>query len=128
MATVTVDSGVASRPSRSETREQMARLIAFVFALDFALLLVTVPTALLAKFGTLNPEGLQWLTGNPIIDFGWIVPLWLGTLAVQDAYSHRTFTRGSDEFRAVLRASITAALVGALLCYFINYDLSRGFY
>ena len=52
------------------------------------------------KFRTESPKaGIQWFTGYPVIDFGWLVPLWLGALVVQDAYSKRQFARGTSSSR-----------------------------
>ncbi|MGZ4436089.1 MAG: sugar transferase [Nocardioidaceae bacterium] len=129
MATVTVepDAGPTTRP---RTRQQLVRVIALVALLDVAVVVAAVPAALLLRFGTelWHAPGIIGLTGEPMVDFGWVVPLWLLTLATQDAYSRRKFARGAEEFKTVLRSSITAALVGAMLCYLVNYDLSRGFY
>src|SRR3954452_18279628 len=116
--------------TRPRVREQLGRVIVLVFVLDAVVLSLAVPVALTLKFGWGNwhPAGIEWLTGVPLIDFGWVVPLWLGVLFVQDAYSRRQFARGGDEFKTILKGSVNAALVASVLAYLVNYDMSRGFY
>lgn len=130
MTAVKVARRTRPAPVRARTRDQIARVIAIVFLLDASMLTLAVPLAVTIKFGAghWRPDGIQWLTGHPIIDFGWVVPLWLGTLVVQDAYSRRLFARGSDEFKTVIRGSVAAAFLTSMLAYLINYDMSRGFY
>ena len=92
--------------------------------------MITVATliAFAVKFGTLTdrPTRVDWLTGIPLIDFGWMVPAWIVSLLVQDAYSKRQFARGTDEFKTLLKGSLTAAAAIAMIAYLINYDMSRG--
>jgi exopolysaccharide biosynthesis polyprenyl glycosylphosphotransferase len=116
--------------SRPRVRVQLGRVIALVLVLDAVVLSLAVPVALTLKFGWGNwhPAGIQWLTGVPLIDFGWVVPLWLAVLFVQDAYSRRQFARGADEFKTILKGSVNAALLASVLAYLVNYDMSRGFY
>ena len=115
---------------RPGIRVQMSRVLALVFALDVLAVALAVPAAISLKFGPGNwhPDGMQWFTGVPVVDFGWVVPLWLAALALQDAYSRRRFARGADEFKAVLKGSLSAALVASVLLYLVNYDMSRGYY
>ncbi len=126
LATVADASAVAAlRPVRA----QFARVIVAVFLLDTLALAAAVPLALLVKFRIESPTaGIEWFTGYPVIDFGWLVPLWLGALVVQDAYSKRQFARGTDELKAVIKGSLAAAAVASMLLYLVNYDMSRGFY
>ena len=127
VATVEADAPVVAAPR--SVRAQFTRVIATVFVLDALVLVAAVPLALLLKFRTDSPEaGIQWFTGYPVIDFGWLVPLWLGALVVQDAYSKRQFARGTDELKAVLKGSLAAAAVASMLLYLVNYDMSRGYY
>ena len=129
MAIATVEADAPAVAAARPVRAQFARVIAVVFLLDAVVLTAAVPLALLVKFRTGRPEaGIQWFTGYPVIDFGWLVPLWLGALVVQDAYSKRQFARGTDELKAVLKASLAAAAVASMLLYLVNYDMSRGYY
>jgi len=130
MTAVSVEPTARPVVAPARTRAQLTRVIGLVVLLDLLVVTASVPLALLVKFGPgWWPDGeIQWFTGVPAVDFGFVVPLWLVTLAAFDAYSRRNFARGSDEFKVVLRASFTAALVGAMLCYVVNYDLSRGFF
>src|SRR3954452_6755340 len=116
--------------TRPRVREQLGRVIVLAFVLDAVVLSLAVPAAISLKFGWGNwhPAGIEWMTGIPLIDFGWVVPLWLGVLFVQDAYSRRQFARGGDEFKTILKGSVNAALLASVLAYLINYDMSRGFY
>jgi exopolysaccharide biosynthesis polyprenyl glycosylphosphotransferase len=129
VATVTAAAGSATQ-HRVTTRRRMARALAFVGVLDVLLLTAAVPLALWLQFGAVmwHEPTIIPLTGVPVVDFGWVVPFWFADLVLADALSRRTFARGAEEYRAVLRGSIAAALVGAMLCYLVNYDLSRGFY
>ena len=101
-----------------------------MFVLDALTIALSLVLAVWLKFGFSEwpPDGIQWLTGIPVIDFGWILPLWLAVLSVQDVYSRRHFARGADEFKTLLKGSLSAALVASVLAYLINYDMSRGFY
>ena len=132
MAAVTVEPHLAipRTAARARVGQQLSRVIGLVFVLDVLMVVLAVPVAVSLKFGPGNwhPDGIQWLTEVPALDFGWIVPVWLGSLAVSDAYSRRQFARGADEFKAVLRGSVFAALVVSMLAYLINYDMSRGYY
>lgn len=120
---------VSSRVGKS-TREYTARVIGLVLILDATVLALSVVIAMGLRFGYGNwhPGGVEPLTGYPLVDFGWVVPLWLVTLAAQDAYSRRQFGRGMDEFKTVLRGSLLAALIASMLAYLVNYDMSRGYY
>ena len=120
----------APTPARPRAGAQLARVIPLVVALDAAMLALAVVVGIGLKFGLFvwRPAGVEWLTGIPLVDFGWVVPLWLLVLAAVDAYSPRHFARGADEFKTVLRGSLLAALAGSMLAYLVNYDMSRGYY
>ena len=131
MATISVASRVGPATLLApRTRTHLVRMIALSFVLDAAVLALSVPVAVSLKFGVgvWRPPDIQWFTGVPAIDFGWIVPLWLVALAAQDVYSRRQFARGADEFKSLLKGSMNAALVASVLVYLVNYDMSRGFY
>ncbi|KRA37432.1 MULTISPECIES: sugar transferase [unclassified Nocardioides] len=111
-------------------RSRMARLIVVTALLDLVTVALAATTAIGIKFGygTWPPTGIEWLTGVPLVDFGWIVPVWMLSLALADAYSRRQFAQGTDEFKCVLRGSVGAAGAIAMLAYLINYDMSRGYF
>lgn len=130
MTAVNVDPRVAQRPATASAREQLSRVIGVVFVMDAVVLVLAVVLSASLKFGPGNwsPSEVEWLTGYAVVDFGWVVPMWLVTLAAQDAYSRRQFGRGVDELKTLFRGSVLAALLGAMLAYLVNYDMSRGFY
>ena len=105
-------------------------VVASVLVLDGVIVCASIVAAVWLRFGLdpWPPAGSTAFTGIPAVDFGWILPVWLCCLAVQDVYSQRRFARGSDEFKALLKASVNAALVVSVVAYLINYDISRGFY
>lgn len=111
-------------------RGRMARLILLTSLLDLLVVSLAATAAIGVKFGygTWPPTGIEWLTGIPLIDFGWIVPVWMMSLVLADAYSRRQFARGTDEFKCVVRGSVGAAGVVAMLAYLVNYDMSRGYF
>jgi exopolysaccharide biosynthesis polyprenyl glycosylphosphotransferase len=125
-----VAKGQAAAVERPHIRVQLNRLIAAVAVLDACVLLLAIPIAVFLKFGIgdWHRAGVEQITGVPILDFGWVVPVWMIALAAQDAYSRRQFARGTDEFKAVLKGSVSAALVASMLLYLVNYDMSRGYY
>ena len=129
-ASTVAPQSITAPAARSQTRQHLARAVAVVFVLDALTISLSLVLAVWLKFGFAEwpPAGIQWLTGIPVIDFGWILPLWLAVLAVQDVYSRRQFARGADEFKSLLKGSLSAALVASVLAYLINYDMSRGFY
>ena len=120
----------ADTKSRLDTRQQLSRAVSAVFVLDAVVIALSLVSAVGLKFGFSDwpPAGIQWLTGVPVVDFGWILPAWIASLSVHDVYSRRHFARGADEFKALLKGSLTAALVVSVLAYLVNYDMSRGFY
>lgn len=126
---------VAMRPEVAlerapEVRNRMRRVIAFVAVADTLMVVAGVLLALQLKFGfgQWPPPQIDWFTGVAVIDFGWLVPVWLGALTVADAYSRRQFAQGTDEFKTVLRGSVAAAAVVTMVAYLVNYDMSRGFF
>lgn len=108
----------------------MARLIVVTALLDLAAISAAAMVAIGIKFGygTWPPTGIEWLTGVPLIDFGWIAPVWMLSLVLADSYSRRQFARGTDEFKCVVRGSAGAAGLVAMLAYLVNYDMSRGYF
>ncbi len=108
----------------------MARLILVTALLDLVAISAAAMVAIGIKFGygTWPPTGIEWLTGVPLIDFGWIVPVWMVSLVLADSYSRRQFARGTDEFKCVVRGSAGAAGLVAMLAYLVNYDMSRGYF
>ena len=115
---------------RSEVRAQLRRLIFLVVGLDTLTISLAILVALQLKFGFAQwpPTNIDWFTGVAVIDFGWLLPVWVASLAFSDAYSRRQFARGSDEFKALLKGSASAAALVAMLAYLVNYDMSRGFF
>ena len=111
-------------------RHRLARVIALVAVADSVVISAAVFAAMQLKFGigVWRPEGIEWLTGQPLIDFGWLVPVWMCALALTDAYSQRQFARGTDEFRTLLKGSAWAAAAVIMASYLVNYDMSRGFF
>lgn len=111
-------------------RIRLARVIALVAVADGVVISAAVLAALQLKFGigVWHPAGIEWFTGHPLIDFGWLVPVWLCMLAMSDAYSRRQFARGTDEFRTLLKGSAWAAAAVTMAAYLVNYDMSRGFF
>jgi exopolysaccharide biosynthesis polyprenyl glycosylphosphotransferase len=131
MAVTAVEAEVGSLPvPRPQVRKQLSWVVAGVAVADAVVIALATSIAFTTKFGTLTrrPDGVDWLTGIPLIDFGWMVPVWIASLVVQDAYSKRQFARGTDEFKTLLKGSLTAAASVAMIAYLINYDMSRGFF
>ena len=120
----------APAASRRSARAPFAAAVATVFVLDALTISISIVAALWFRFApsAWPPVGAAGPTGIPAVDFGWILPVWLACLAVQDAYSPRQFARGSDEFRSLLKSSLNAALSVSVISYLIHYDISRGFY
>lgn len=111
-------------------RRALARLIVVVACFDVLVIIAANLLAFTLKFGTGNwhPDAVDWMTGVALVDFGWMVPVWVVALALQDAYSRRQFARGTDEFKTVLRGSLLAAASISMVAYLINYDMSREFF
>ena len=59
---------------------------------------------------------------GPVIVFVWLVLLFM-----RGAYSVRAFGAGTDEYRAVIVASLASAGVVGMSCYLLAVELSRGF-
>jgi len=53
---------------------------------------------------------------------------WLLTLLMFGAYRQDAFGAGTDEYKAVLNASLVAAGLTGIGCYLANFPLSRGFF
>lgn len=131
MTTTALSSPAVRTTARpASIRGRMARVIAVTALLDLVTMSLAAVAAIGVKFGygTWPPTGIEWRTGVPLIDFGWIVPVWMLSLALADAYSRRQFAQGTDEFKCVLRGSVMAAGAIAMLAYLINYDMSRGYF
>ena len=108
----------------------MARVIGLVVAADALMIVAATLIAFVAKFGvsTSRPPKVEYWTGVPLVDFGWMIPVWIVSLVAHDAYSSRQFARGTDEFKTLLKGSLAASAAIAMIAYLINYDMSRGFY
>ena len=130
MAAVVVEQPAPLLRARSEIRAQMRRLIVRVVVLDALTITAAILAAVQLKFGVADwpPADIDWFTGIAVVDFGWLLPVWVASLAFSDAYSRRQFARGSDEFKALLKGSASAAAVVAMAAYLVNYDMSRGFF
>lgn len=130
MSTALETSPLRTTAPHVSVRPRLARVIALVAVADGLVISAAIVAAIQLKFGVgvWRPEGIEWLTGQPLIDFGWLVPLWLSALALTDAYSQRQFARGTDEFRTLLKGSAWAAAAVTMTAYLINYDMSRGFF
>jgi len=115
---------------RSTLRSQLSWVVGTVVALDLLGLAGATVLALQLRFGFAGwpPEQVDWLTGNALIDFGWIVPIWLLALFGTGAYSRRRFGRGVLDLGSLARGTLVAASFVAMLAYLINYDMSRGFF
>ena len=113
-----------------DVKRQLSRIILAVACLDGVVIVVATLTAFTAKFGasTTRPPEVEYWTGMPLVDFGWMIPVWVASLIVHDAYSTRQFARGADEFKTVLKGSFFASAAIAMIAYFVNYDMSRSFY
>lgn len=111
-------------------RNRLRRVLVATLVADLSMLALAVPLAVSMKFGPANwsPAGVQWFTGVPLIDFGWVVPVWLASLASQGLYSRRALGHGGDQLKTLLKGSLSAALVTSVVAYLANYDMSRGFY
>ena len=100
-ASTVAPQAIAGTKPRANTRQQLSRAVAAVFVLDALVIALSLVIAVWLKFGFSEwpPAGIQWLTGIPLIDFGWILPVWVAVLSIQDVYSRRHFARGADEFK-----------------------------
>lgn len=121
---------VARRADARPVRDALSRLAVVVALLDATTIVIAALAALGIKFGYASwpPDHIEWFTGVPLIDFGWVVPVWFGALALSGAYERREIARGGDELKSVLRASLTAAGIVAMLAYLVNYDMSRPYF
>ncbi|MDQ6524201.1 sugar transferase [Nocardioides sp. LHD-245] len=115
---------------KSGTARRLARVRAAVVTLDVLALVLAAVLAVGLKFGfaTWPPADVDRLTGVPLVDFGWVVPTWLATLALAGAWSPRTLARGGDELKALVRGSLAGAGVVAMAAYLVDYDMSRGYF
>jgi exopolysaccharide biosynthesis polyprenyl glycosylphosphotransferase len=130
MALLATSPEVSQEPGSRRVRDSLSRLVVVVAVLDVLTIAAAAAAAIGIKFGygTWPPSHIEWFTGIPPIDFGWVVPVWWGALALSDAYERREIARGSDEFKSILRASFAAAGVVAMLAYLVNYDMSRPYF
>ena len=130
--TVFEEAAEAVRPSGvepSRVRRGVRRMLVGVALADLLVLLAAVALA----WDTRLTFDVWWATHLDASESlastvgPYIVALWMLVLAAQGAYSTRNFGAGSDEFRTVFLASlITAGTVG-MLCYLLQFSLSRGF-
>jgi len=116
-----------SRP-RSPARSGAAAVTTAIVVLDVLTLALAALLAVVLRFGLAGPPAdVDRLTGVAVVDFGWVVPVWLVSLALAGAWSPRTLGRGHGELKALLRGSLVAAGVVAMTAYVLDYDMSRGY-
>ncbi|WGX94730.1 sugar transferase [Nocardioides sp. L-11A] len=115
---------------RSGSARRLTRVRAVVVGLDVVTLGLAALLAVALKFGlaTWPPADVDRLTGVPLLDFGWVVPVWLAALGLAGAWSARTLARGGEELKALVRGSLAGAGVVAMAAYLVNYDMSRGYF
>ena len=130
MAATVAEQPVEALAQRSALRSQLSRVVGAVVCLDLLGLAAVVVLALQLKFGFAQwpPPQVDWVTGNPVLDFGWLVPVWLVALTVTGEYSRRRFGRSVLDVASILRGTAVAAGAVAVLAYLVNYDMSRGFF
>ncbi len=119
--------GPASAPSRRRRRRRTAWMLP---TLGGDAVVVSV-AAVVALFG----RQTGWLVGDSTRVNGaleLVAPLllvsWLVLIAAVGGYAAEVQGAGSDEYSRVGRATLYAAAGFGLVCYLMNYSLSRGFF
>ncbi len=105
-----------------------------VRGLPYAVLLVDL--AMIAVAGLLAIAGRERLTmlepgaiqstlgvAGPLTALGWLI-----AIVLAGGYQRGVFGNGTDEFKRVWGASLTAAGLTGVGCYLTKFDLSRGFF
>lgn len=120
----------SSTARRPDGMRPLSLVILAVAVVDAVVIVLATVTSFTVKFGatTSRPPEVEYWTGLPLVDFGWMVPVWIVSLVLQDAYSTRQFARGTDEFKTLLKGSFFASAAIAMIAYLVNYDMSRSFY
>jgi exopolysaccharide biosynthesis polyprenyl glycosylphosphotransferase len=87
---------------------------------DFAAGLIGVALALLTRFGA--------QVGVGYVLFGAVLPAaWVGVMAFSHGYDSRSFGRGVEESRCVLRAGVSLTGAIAIVSYATHSEIARGF-
>jgi len=115
---------IRSRTRRLPVEIWQRRYQRSVFALDLALILVSMLVALYVRFGgtTNSVRGLSY----PVLSI-LLVPIWLGALVGARAYETRFIGTGADEFKRVSSASLRLMAVIAVVAFTFKIDLARGY-
>ena len=82
--------------------------------------IIGVSLALVTRFG---PQvGTEYLLLGVVLPIGWIVCVWF-----ERGYEPRYFGTGPEEFRSILRASVSLTAAIAIVSYATKTDTARGF-
>ncbi len=119
---------VDASSARPMQAARLRKLVALIAAGDVVLLIVSVFAAwefrLALDFVLPRADpalSLSSAAGPPVI------VVWLLVLVARGAYATRSLGAGTDEYRAVVGASLMAAGAIGLVCYLTSVELSRGF-
>jgi FlaA1/EpsC-like NDP-sugar epimerase len=82
--------------------------------------IIGVSLALVTRFGA--QVGSEYLLLGVVLPIGWIVCVWF-----ERGYEPRYFGTGPEEFRSILRASVSLTAAIAIVSYATKTDTARGF-
>lgn len=120
---------VSSRLSAYSLRRARAKTplpMTLVVIADLLLIVLAVAAAAIARYGLAYFQDAS--TTMPLW-LGYAMPVaWIGMLALFGAYSTSHLQSGVVEYQRVALASLAFAGSIGVVCYLINYDLSRGFF
>ncbi|CAN5474370.1 sugar transferase [soil metagenome] len=114
---------------RTVARSRALRYLpATAFVLDLALICLSTLLAVLARQRWEFFETRAEIVNAVSIAAPAVILTWVLCLVFAGSYTTSLFDVGTDEFRRVTTASLSAAGLVGVGCYLFNYPLSRGFF
>jgi len=120
-------------PTHDDRQRALSGLILRIGITDVLVIIWAVMGARLIRFGPevtqakVPPEGLTSFELGSTIFSVFLIVAWLIILRVHGAYDHRLLGSGSEEYRAVARASFWLFAVVAVVSYVLRLDVARGY-